>query len=198
MAFLHERLSTRIERLATSGKVNRGRRKDYSTAGRLAQTFEAQYPVHEFTIGHGMLSPDAADEIRNLWYVVNFTPYEGFLFRDWRDYVGTQSGTALLNTSANLWQLRRKYTFGSVSVYRNITKPVAGTVAILEAGGSPCTFTLDTTTGIATVTAGTPSYWTGQFDVPVTFEDDSFIETLDSSLANLALQMPQIKLEEIL
>ena len=55
-------------------------------------------------------------------------------------------------------------------------------------------------TGIATVT-GTPSYWVGQFDVPVTFVDDS-IESIEidgnPGEGSELLGLPSIRIEELL
>jgi uncharacterized protein (TIGR02217 family) len=202
MAFLESRMSPRIERGAKGGPTNRGRRKVYSTSGKLNQVFEWSAPLSEFDISHGILLPDSTVdphglvEIESMWHVIHFTPYTGLRFRNWADYTAVKANTSLTNTSSNLWQLQRKYTFASITFKKDIYKPNSD-VAIFTASDAPCTFTLDTATGIATVTSGTPSYWTGTFDYPVTFKDDDLMMRLDGTTANLLLVADPIILEEI-
>jgi uncharacterized protein (TIGR02217 family) len=197
MSFLEQRIDSRIERGALGGPTNRGRRKVYSTNGRLVQQFDWTTPVHEYNVAHGMRSAADFAALQAMWYVVHFTPYEGFRFRDWRDYIATATNSTLTLISGNQYQLQRAYTFASITFKRNITKPNSG-VAIFEAGGTPCTATVDTVTGIATVTAGTPAYWTGTFDVPVTFKDNEFMEELDGDIGNLLTAPRPLVLEELI
>lgn len=196
MAFLESRMSVHIERGAKVIRTNRGRTKAYTGSGKMAQDFAWSAPISEFDISHGILLPDGYAEIDAMWHVVHFTPYEGLRFRNWADYIGVKTNTSLVNTSGNLWQLRRNYTFASVTFYRLIKKP-ASDVIVMTSGDTPCTFTLDTTTGIATVTSGTPSYWTGTFDYPVTFKDNEMATRLDGVTSNLILVQDSIMLEEI-
>lgn len=74
----------------------------------------------------------------------------GFRYKDWADYQATQE--VLGQTGAKTVQLVKTYTSGLRSYVRTITKPVNGTVT-MRRGGSPfAAFTLDTTTGLATLT----------------------------------------------
>jgi uncharacterized protein (TIGR02217 family) len=197
MAFLEQRLDTRIERGAVGGPTNRGRRKLYTSSGKLKQVFTWSAPVHEYDVSHGIRSAADIESLKAMWYVVNFTPYEGFRFRDWRDFQATTGNTTLTNISGSAWQLQRTYTFGGITFKRDIYKPNSD-VAIFEAGGAPCTFTHSTETGIATVTSGTPATWTGTFDVPVTFKGDEFMETIEGASGNLSVQPAPILLEELM
>lgn len=94
----------------------------------------------------------------------------GFRIKDWSDYQDEGAGVlTLLGSPANTYQLAKRYTSGNQTYDRPITKPVSGTVAI-QGGG---TYSLDTTTGIVTHTAGNaPTGWTGEFDVPARFDQD--------------------------
>ena len=95
----------------------------------------------------------------------------GFLFKDWVDY---QATAEVIGTGAGVeqdLQLTKTYTFGGISLVRNIYKPVSGTVQLYE-NGSPVGSVIDYETGIATVTATGTITWTGEFDVPVRFESD--------------------------
>lgn len=196
MAFLESRMSARIERGAKGGPTNRGRRKVYSTSGRMNQVFEWSAPISEFDISHGILLPDGYAEIEAMWHVIHFTPYSGFRFRNWADYQAVKANTTLTNIVSNTYQLQRKHTFASITYKRNIYKPNAG-VTVYDASDVACTFTVDTTTGIATVTSGTPAYWTGTFDIPVTFKDNDLMMRLDGTTSNLLLVADPIILEEI-
>lgn len=196
MSFLESRMSARIERGAKVIRTNRGRRKIYTESGKLGQRFGWSSPISEFDISHGILLPDGYEEIDAMWHVIHFTPYAGLRFRNWADYIGVKGKTSLVNISGNTWQLRRTYTFASITFHRPVYKPNSD-VAIFTSGDVACTFTLDTATGIATVTSGTPSYWTGTFDYPVTFKDNEMASRLDGVTSNLILVADPIVLEEI-
>ena len=196
MAFLESRMSARIERGAKGGPTNRGRRKVYSTSGRMNQVFEWSAPISEFDISHGILLPDGYAEIDAMWHVIHFTPYSGFRFRNWADYQAVKANTTLTNIVSNTYQLQRKHTFASITYKHNIYKPNAG-VTIFDASDVACTFSVNTATGVATVTSGTPSYWTGTFDIPVTFKDNDLMMRLDGTTSNLLLVADSIILEEI-
>jgi uncharacterized protein (TIGR02217 family) len=196
MAFLESRMSTKIERGAKVIRTNRGRTKSYTGSGKMVQDFAWSAPISEFDISHGILLPDGYEEIEAMWHVINFTPYAGLRFRNWADYRGVKTNTSLVNITGQTWQLRRTYTFASITFHRPIYKPTSD-VVVYTSGDSPCTFTLDTATGIATVTSGTPSYWVGTFDYPVTFKDNEVGSRLDGVTSNLILVQDQIVLEEI-
>lgn len=197
MAFLEARMSIHIERDAKVVRANRGRSKTYTSGGRLYQNFTWPWSLSEFDISHGVLMPNGWEEIDAMWEVINFTPYSGLRFRNWADYQGVKGNTSLLNTTGNEYQLRRSRTFAAVTQYKPIYKPTSD-VVVYDASDTPCTFTLDTTTGIATVTAGTPSYWTGTFDYPVTFRDNEMMMRLNGTTSNLILVAEPIILEELM
>lgn len=196
MAFLESRMSPRIERGAKGGPTNRGRRKIYSASGKMNQVFEWSAPISEFDISHGILLPDGYAEIEAMWHVIHFTPYSGFRFRNWADYQAVKANTTLTNIVSNTYQLQRKHTFASITYKRNIYKPNAG-VTVYDSSDVACTASVNTATGIATVTSGTPSYWIGTFDIPVTFKDNDLMMRLDGTTSNLLLVADSIILEEI-
>ena len=73
----------------------------------------------------------------------------GFRYKDWVDYQATQE--PLGQTGAQTVQLIKTYTSGPRSYVRTIVKPVAG-ITMRRGGVSFSAFTLDTTTGIVTLT----------------------------------------------
>jgi uncharacterized protein (TIGR02217 family) len=204
MAFLEARLDARIERGAQGGPSNPGRQKAYLPNGRLKQNFLATMPKHYFDVSHGVRSRDDFQSVLDLWYVVNFTPYEGFRFRDWRDFRATQANTRLTNIAGNDWQLQRKHVFGGVEFLRKIVKPVSGTVVVYRTrlgAVTTATVVVDSTTGVVTITghvSGDTYTWTGEFDIPVTFVDDEWQGQLEVHTDNLHVVSGSIKLEELM
>lgn len=196
MAFLESRLDARIERGAKGGPTNPGRVKAYTRSGKLSQGFYASMPIHRFDVSHGIRSQADYQAILDLWYVVNFTPYTGFRFKDHRDFQATRTNTALTLISGSTYQLQRAYTVGATTFLRDIFKPVTGTVVVYNAAGAALTATVDYTTGQADVT-GTPETWAGEFDVPVTFTDNEWASSLEVHADNLHLRIDPIKLEEL-
>jgi uncharacterized protein (TIGR02217 family) len=203
MAFLEQRLSERIERGAVGGPVNRGRRMTRTNNGRVKQVFNWAAPLHEYTISHGVLSGTAREQLLAMWYVVNFTPYEGFRFRDWSDYTATQSNSRCTLITGSTYQLQRVYTVHGLEYLRDITKPVSGAVIYRTRSAviTTASHTLDTATGIATISGhvGGDTYtWAGTFEVPVTFSGDEWVQLLESNAGGaVVVTSPQIKLEEI-
>lgn len=197
MAFLESRIDAKIERGAVGGPTNPGRVKAYTRSGNLSQGFYASMPIHRYDVSHGLRSQADFLSVLNLWYVVNFTPYEGFRFKDHRDFRATRDNTAVSLVSGTTYQLQRAYTFGAVTFRRNIYKPVSATVALFDAAGNPVTATVDYTTGRVTGASAVPVTWTGEFDVPVTFTDNEWTSSLEVHTENLHLQFQPIKLEEI-
>lgn len=103
----------------------------------------------------------------------------GFRFKDYADFEGTNEPIGTGDNSETEFQLRKSYTKGSSTIYRNITKPVASSETIKVNNvtqTSGVDYTLDTTTGIITFTSApgsglaiTASF---EFDVPVRFDTD--------------------------
>lgn len=196
MAFWEQRISDAVARGSRGGP--RGRRtKVYSVSGRLVQQFDWVRPVHFYDISYGIKTAAQFEEIRAAFMICQFTPYEGMRFRDWGDYKATTANTTLASLGSGNWQLQRRYSLGGINFDRDIYKPNSG-VVVYDAGGSPLTATVNTTTGIAAVT-GTPARWAGTFDVPVTFTDDTLdsIE-IDGSVGAILNGLRSIMLEELL
>lgn len=118
----------------------------------------------------------------------------GFRFKDFQDYTASMNGGSgtLQNVGTNLWQLYKTYTVGGITFNQIVQKPVSGSVTVT--GG---TFSsLDTTTGIVTMTSGTPTSWVGSYDVPCRFADDTPDIGRDESSGAL-FNWQQLKIIEI-
>jgi uncharacterized protein (TIGR02217 family) len=115
----------------------------------------------------------------------------GFRFKNWLDYEAIDEVIGTATGSVQSLQLVKNYAFGAASNAVMIRKPVAGTVQ-LKANGVPILSTTNTTTGVVTFTApaGHIITWSGEFDIPVSFENDEFaamIETYGASTIQVQL-----------
>jgi uncharacterized protein (TIGR02217 family) len=94
----------------------------------------------------------------------------GFRFKDHLDYE-VRAGQGFFRTlTATTFQMVKRYSLaGAATTYdRDITKPVSGTVSVTGGSG----VSVDYTTGIVTVSSGTPTSWVGEFDIPARFGVD--------------------------
>lgn len=206
MSFLEQRIDKRITLGARVSVTNPGRIKVYTESGRLTQVFTRSAPKHVVDLSHGLRSASDFHAVQDIFYVVHFTPYSGFRVRIESDYQAdlTNSKATLLTGSTTILQLQRAHVFGSITMLRDIFKPVASTVTVYRTQTgvtSSIAATIDYATGQATIsghTSGDTYSWTGEFDVPMTFVDNEWTATLEVNDRNLHLTNDSIKLEEIL
>jgi len=104
--------------------------------------------------------------MRNLFSVTMGQLYP-FRFKDFRDYKDDGAGI-FVSIDSTHFQMYKHYAVSPLSYNQIIQKPVSGTV-VVNGGASPV---IDYTTGIVTVASGTPTSWTGEFDIPVRFASD--------------------------
>lgn len=198
MAFLESRISERITRETEFEVTHPARTKIYARGGRLEQVFGDSPPVHRVDLALGVRSKAEFQSLVDAFYVVLFTPYEGLRVKNWQDYQATAANSTVAALGGGVYQLQRRHTFGGINYDRDITKPVSGTVTVYDAGGSPLTPTIDYTAGTFTVAAGTPSYWVGEFDLPMTFTDSEWRARFEVSIQNLHMVTEPIMMEEVL
>jgi len=132
----------------------------------------------------------------------------GFRFKDWSDYqmprqvIGTTDGTDAT------WQIFRRYTSGSTTSDRTITRPVASSVlvwvndAVVAAGPGAEQFQVNLSTGVITLgstlaaTSGQAIEAACEFDVPVRFDTDELPLTLRSHEIGEWDDIPVVELRE--
>lgn len=137
-----------------------------------------------YSVSHGVKTPAQLDEL-----IAFFRARQGraigFRFKDWTDYQAAGqnlgSGTGALTT----FQLVKKYTSGTTTITRPISKPVNnGSLkiylnAVLQGSG----YSVNYTTGIVTFTvapgAGVVVTADFEFDVPVRFDTDHLDPSID-------------------
>lgn len=165
------------------------------------------YSLRRFNIASGIQTFDELITTLNFWYRT-YGPRHGFRWKDVTDYKSTSSmlekvtptdqiiGTGDGSTTA--FQLRKAYESNTDTYYRDIKKPVTGTVVAALNAATTTAFSVDTTTGIVTfntapangviVTAGF------EYDVPVRFEK----ETLEMNVSHFdGGDIPDIDVVEI-
>jgi uncharacterized protein (TIGR02217 family) len=203
MAFLEQRLDPRITVGAVFTETIPGRSLIRFPSGRLEQNFLSAAPLLTCELQHGIKTAADYQRVLDAWMVVMLTPYEGLRVKCWRDYQATQLNTTLTLISGSDYQLQRKHTFGAVSVLRNITKPVTGTVVVyrLRTGVTTvATATIDYTTGIATITGhtvGDTYTWAGEFDFPMTFSTNEWQASLEANTAGVVVVAGTIAMEQL-
>lgn len=150
------------------------------------ETRQVNWPSsrHKYNATYGIRNQADFDAILKLFHAVQGRAV-GFRYKDWSDYkscdiTGTPSATDQAvgtgNGSSTIFQLVKKYTVGGVTLARYIKKPVAGTVLVALNGSATSAFTVDTTTGLVTMTSapgvGVVVTCGFEFDVPVRFDVD--------------------------
>lgn len=177
--FIEERLLDCVSYGTTSGPTFLTRRVPLRS-GIVRRNPLRSRPLHRFIIVYRNLLPEHHEEVLNAFNAC-FGGAFSFRAKDWKDYTAEDQLMSALGTGAEqTLQLRKLYTFGTQTVARPIRKPVVDTVE-MTANGAPLAATIDYTTGMATYTAanGATVRWSGEFDVPVMFEDDEWLSSID-------------------
>ncbi|MDO5704261.1 MAG: DUF2460 domain-containing protein [Paracoccus sp. (in: a-proteobacteria)] len=132
----------------------------------------------------------------------------GFRFKDWSDYKSCApsgipaSADQQIGTGDGIeteFQLVKRYTSGSQTWTRTITKPVTGSVKVRRNATEATTgWTVDTTTGIITFAAapaiGVVIRAGFKFDVPMRFDSDALDVTLDIERLGSITSIPLIEI----
>jgi len=166
-------------------------------------------PKRRYNIAYGVRSEEQMEALLAFFLTRQGRAY-GFRFKDWTDYKSVAPNATITPTDQNIgtgnastvtFQLRKAYTSGGVTHYRDIKKPVTGTVRIALAGGevfSPGSWSVNTTTGVITFTsppgsgvAITAGY---EFDVPCRFDADELPQSLDSYGIGSASNVPIVEI----
>ena len=129
--FLEKRIDPRITEGAQGGPVGQ-RDMVRRPSGWLDQEFYRSYAMHRYDVSHGIKTLEQFEAVRALFYVVMFTPYLGFRFKDWSDYLATlaNSRATFITGSTTVLQLQRVYAMDDLEYLRDIFKPVSSTVVV--------------------------------------------------------------------
>lgn len=196
MSFIDERLLECVT-FGTAGGPTWFTRKVTLKSGVTRRNANRSRPQYRFAILYRNLAPALHQEVINA-YNACMGGVHSFRFKDWADY---QVENAVLPNvgigGSEEIQLYKPYTFGDETLYRPIRKPVDGSV-LMFSNGSPFSYSVNYDTGIATVDAelGAQISWSGEFDVPVMFEDDELQFSGDDKGANGLFLTSNVNLAE--
>lgn len=127
-----------------------------------------------FDVSHGVKTQEQLNALISFFRVMKGKA-NSFRFKDWTDFIVTTSEGIFATIDATHFQMYKLYTTSGNAHERKITKPVSGTVTVT--GGTA--ISINYTTGIVTVSSGTPTAWAGEFDVPCRFDTDQMKATID-------------------
>lgn len=145
-----------------------------------------------YDVAHAVRSQADFDTLLNFYMSVGGRLHS-FPFKDWADFSATASQGVFSMLTSTTFQAYKRYTTGGVTYNRKIVKGLA-TWAI-TGGSSPV---VDYTTGIVTVSSGTPTAWAGQFYVPCRFDTDLMqAEIIDGAPASRIFGWNSIPIVEV-
>ena len=158
------------------------------------RTIHWDQPLHSYVISQPPTSDEEKSTELKAFFLYVHGRAIGFRFKDWTDYKVSAAQGKFQSITSTTFQMMKRYVVGSIYFERKITKPVS-TVTIV--GG--VTPVVDYTTGIVTVASGTPTSWSGEFDVPVRFDTDKMdSEVVDKHpTGELIIGWNQINIVEI-
>lgn len=176
MAFIESRLLDCVA-YGTQGGPTWVTRRIGLRSGIVRRNAQRSRPQYRFVVLYQNLSTADHANVIEAFNACRAGVY-GFRIKDWSDFTATNEVIGTATGAEQIVQLAKLYEFGTQNVSRPIRKPVTGTVTLTD-GGTPLAATIDYTTGMATFTAtlGNVVRWSGQFDVPVMFEQDELLFT---------------------
>lgn len=148
------------------------------------------------------LGPRDEEEIQSILYFWHAMGGRAttFLIKDWADYKSCQTQsepTALdqplipvsLEGGGTGYRLIKRYTVGSFTQDREITKPDGATILVAnESATADSSWVLDDDTGLLTAGGsfpGTPTTWGGEFFVPVRFNSELEVQITDKQIQSV-------------
>ena len=189
MSFIDESLLDRVA-YGFSGGPTWSTTRVKLISGRTKRNAERSLPLHRFTAPFNNIRPEHRDIIVDS-YMACLGPVHSFRFKDYSDFelLDVVMGTAI--GGGEDMQIVKPYTFGAQTVNRKITKPLAGIT--LTEDDVPLAHTIDLLTGIVTFTStvGKVIRVTGEFDVPVYFDEDNLdfsFETWEALSVDVVLE----------
>lgn len=179
MAFIEERLLDCVS-YGTQGGPSWVTRRIGLRSGIIRRNAMRSRPLYRFIVLYQNLNPEDHENVIAAFNACRAGVY-GFRVKDWSDFTASNELVTTGTGAPQTIQLSKLYEFHTENLSRPIRKPVSGTVTMTQ-NGSPLSASIDYTTGLATFTAsvGQIVRWSGQFDVPVTFDDDELMFAADN------------------
>lgn len=172
---------------------------------------------HGYDAAYGVREHEDLAALKRFYMARQGAAYS-FRYKDWSDFRTTESGihpnqggeaiaaddqlVEVGDGATTAFQLVKRYTDGSVTRIRTITKPVASTVLVaLDGVAASSGWSVDETTGILTFSVapsdGVDISWGGEFDVHARFGESSD-EILSATIDDFGSgSIPSIEIVEI-
>ena len=164
-----------------------------SNSGIESRNVYSELPGFEYDVAfNGRL---AAERKRLMaFFLTHLAGGKSFRYFDHFDYEATGSEgvfAAIDGSPSDDYQMFKVYTFGALTFYRKITKPINGKMS--WSGGG----TMDYDTGI--ITGGTPTTWTGQFHMHARFNTRQLVMQLrdKNNTRGLIVDIPSLPIVEV-
>jgi uncharacterized protein (TIGR02217 family) len=150
--------------------------------------------VCKFDVGHAARRQELFTDVAKFYWVARGR-LNGFRFKDWTDYNASDNhGVGIFyQLTTTTFQAYKRYTFGSTTYDRKITKLIEAPT--ITGGSSP---SMNLNTGVCTVSGGTPSAWVGTFHVPCRFDiDEAQFQIINKNVRGFILGWQSIPIKEI-
>lgn len=172
MAFIETRLLDCVA-YGTEGGPTWVTRRVGLKSGIIRRNAQRSRPMYRFVVLYNNLRPEDHEAVIEAFNACRAGVY-GFRLKDWSDFTATNQLVTVGTGAEQVIQLTKLYEFGSQNVARPIRKLVS---ASLTDDGDPLAGSINLNTGVATFTASVGGIvrWSGEFDVPVMFEQDELL-----------------------
>ena len=159
---------------------------------------------HRYSLPFNNIKEDNyREELKGFFLAMNGSA-NSFKIRDRSDYQATFESLGNAPTGTTPVQLQKVSTYGVASYIRRIEKPKAGSITVYQDTGSgPVSKpgTLDVLTGQFTPstswTGGSTLTWSGEFYVPVRFDSDELLMSIDNKSSNDFIMNGSVDLIEV-
>ena len=162
-------------------------------SGRIKRNAERSLPRHRYVAPYTNIDEDYRD-IVIATYIACMGPIHSFRFKDYNDnYIDDEIIGTSVGGIGETMQVIKPYTFGTETLSRPITKPIAAGFVLTEDDIPLVPTDIDELTGIITFNAtgaGKVLRVTCDFDVPVMFDEDGLdfsFETLHAISGEIVL-----------
>jgi uncharacterized protein (TIGR02217 family) len=129
--------------------------------------------LSEYDVAHGLRNEADFQALRAFFNIVRGDS-RAFRFKDWSDYYADTGEGVFVQLTSTTFQMYKRESVSGNNYDKKIVKPVNGTIIVTGGSGA----TVSNTTGIVTVSSGTPTAWVGQYDKPAKFMTNKMRATL--------------------
>lgn len=141
---------------------------------------------HSYTLPMQNITDDTYLQLLKQVFMACRGQLHSFLVKDYSDHEATDEVFGQGDGTTKVFQLSKTSNFGLASYVRTITKPLAGVAITVDSVATAAT--IDTATGQVTFAVapapGSILRWTGEFRVPVRFNNDVLNTTIDNKARN--------------